>query len=1178
MTTNIEQSLITQNTGSTIIYDFGLLGNKPTIEQWIREAEIINNNNALINGTTLDILSTPNVTATFNSSTYVYSLYSLYCHHIPARHDTCYGYLEILLPNTYNFVKVTFNQYSHLEASSDTTIKLIENKTEKLNSKKKYSTIEPKGVNGTNCYSDGTIFKCLYEQEYSIPNTILRIEEYYNTIGYNIKIELSNIPINCIGGPTTSDTSYSTWTNWSNPCPNVNDYNSIDTSFNNITQSRTRTYIKTKNQLNGGLCNQEADIYTKDTRTISCPRNCLGGPVSSDASYSVWSNWSDPCPNVNDYNSIDASFNNITQSRTRTYIKTKNQLNGGLCNQEEDIYTKDTRTISCPRNCSWNISPWSQCIANCNGINPTSQGIKTRNVTKISYAINGGICNTPSNSEPCIKTNCVVKSYNTIANDVCTGDPIICKFTTIGKHIFIVEQDSFYDILLVGGGGGGGAGFGSGGGGGDVIEKLNHRLNKGEYTITIGYGGNGGTYTYIHPNQIYTSGSNGSTSSITSNVTGFIPLYAAGGGGGLTLETKKPNITPTEGSIETNNYSSGGGGGGSLYERGGSGNGVSGNGSGDGSGTYPSAAGGGGGAIGSGISWRGQRFAINGGTGQISSITGSPIGYGGGGGGGELLRTGIDGGGNGGGNGTAGDTNKGGGGGGGGDRSSGGAGGSGIVIIKPIPTNCIWEAKCIATCDGISTSSIGNITFIKTIEATNGGICNAHPNSTPCTKTDCAVDCSGNYSDWIDTSNNPVCPSRTNYSISDNSFNIIKNRTRRFDISYNELNGGICSQRDISTNTSGTYDLNCPRDCSGNYSDWVDTSNNPVCPSSTNYSISENSFNIIKNRTRTFNIYYNALNGGTCPQTNILNTTGIYNFKCARDCSGNYSDWVDTSNNQDCPSSTNYSISDNSFNIIRNRTRRFDILYNELNGGICSQRDISTNTSGTYDLNCPRDCLGGPVSSDTSYTGWSNWSNPCPNANDYNAPDTSFNIIQSRKRTYIKTKNQLNGGSCKQEEDIYTKDTRTITCLRNCGGGPTTSDTSYTEWSNWSNPCPNANDYNAPDTSFNITQSRTRTYIKIKNQLNGGSCNQEEDIYTKDKRTITCPRDCSGNWTDWGDCNANTNMHYRTYTIIKQHKNNGVPCPSQLLESKKCETKNILSVIVNFFKLILSFILNLFKK
>jgi hypothetical protein len=49
-----------------------------------------------------------------------------------------------------------------------------------------------------------------------------------------------------------------------------------------------------------------------------------------------------------------------------------------------------------------------QCVANCNGVNATSTGTKTRNVTKTSDARNGGTCTAPSSSESCTKTNCLV--------------------------------------------------------------------------------------------------------------------------------------------------------------------------------------------------------------------------------------------------------------------------------------------------------------------------------------------------------------------------------------------------------------------------------------------------------------------------------------------------------------------------------------------------------------------------------------------------------------------------------------------------------------------------------------------------------------------------------------------------------------------------------------------------
>ena len=114
-------------------------------------------------------------------------------------------------------------------------------------------------------------------------------------------------------------------------------------------------------------------------------------------------------------------------------------------------------------------------------------------------------------------------------------------------------------------------------------------------------------------------------------------------------------------------------------------------------------------------------------------------------------------------------------------------------------------------------------------------------------------------------------------------------------------------------------------------------------------------------------------------------------------------------------------------------------------------------------------------------------------------------------------------------------------------------------WSNWS------------DCSANTgTQSRTYTIIN-QHKHNGIRCPRQ--LFESDN----CNIDCSGNWSNWSDCNANTSTQTRTYTIINQHKNNGILCPSQLLESKKCKNKNIFSVIVNFFKLIISFILNIFK-
>ena len=257
-------------------------------------------------------------------------------------------------------------------------------------------------------------------------------------------------------------------------------------------------------------------------------------------------------------------------------------------------------------------------------------------------------------------------------------------FTTNGT--FNIDSNIKCDILVVGGGGSGG-GYSGGGGGGDVIYKSNFNLNSGIYNINIGNGGiapRSGSDNYIN-------GNSGETSSITSSISGFIPIYAAGGGGGIGYNKSTPTITPTAGSIIDGNYSSGGGGGAGSDSQNfssGSGNSVSGNG-GKSVGIYGS--GGGGGATGNGgDAISATNTAGAGGTGYTSSITGVSIGYGGGGGGSSWTspnaNLGTDGGGNGGRAGTSsatdGTTNRGGGGGGAPTTYNGGNGGSGVVIIR----------------------------------------------------------------------------------------------------------------------------------------------------------------------------------------------------------------------------------------------------------------------------------------------------------------------------------------------------------------------------------------------------------------------------------------------------------------------------------------------------------------
>jgi len=283
---------------------------------------------------------------------------------------------------------------------------------------------------------------------------------------------------------------------------------------------------------------------------------------------------------------------------------------------------------------------------------------------------------------------------------------------------FSIIGNLLCDILVVGGGGSGG-GYSGGGGGGDVILKSNFNLNSGVYTINIGNGGiapRSGSDNYINGNP-------GETSSITSSISGFIPIYAAGGGGGIGYNKSTPTITPTAGSVINGNYSSGGGGGaGSDYQNfsSGSGNSVSGNG---GSSSLSYSSGGGGGAVGNGFNCSASGGG-NGGSGFTSSITGTNLGYGGGGGGSTWVAlnigTGVDGGGNGSSAGSLaqnGIDNRGGGGGGSGTGYQGGNGGKGIIIIRYSINNVSTQISGI---NNIINTPIDNINYRYAFFSTSG--------------------------------------------------------------------------------------------------------------------------------------------------------------------------------------------------------------------------------------------------------------------------------------------------------------------------------------------------------------------------------------------------------------------------------------------------------------------------
>lgn len=105
-------------------------------------------------------------------------------------------------------------------------------------------------------------------------------------------------------------------------------------------------------------------------------------------------------------------------------------------------------------------------------------------------------------------------------------------FTQAGQ--FTVSTPGYMDVLLVAGGGGGGSGgpinyYGGGGGAGGMKHQYNYYFSTGQYGVTIGQGGTGGSY-FVPTNDFRNAGQNGTVTAITAGGSNII--QATGGGGG----------------------------------------------------------------------------------------------------------------------------------------------------------------------------------------------------------------------------------------------------------------------------------------------------------------------------------------------------------------------------------------------------------------------------------------------------------------------------------------------------------------------------------------------------------------------------------------------------------------------------------------------------------------------
>ena len=771
-------------------------------------------------------------------------------------------------------------------------------------------------------------------------------------------------------------------------------------------------------------------------------------------------------------------------------------------------------------------------------------------------------------------------------------------------HTFIVGQNTICDILIVGGGGAGGDAAGGGGGAGGVVYTINQILKAGVYTIGVGKGGEGnrtnnkqdGKDSYIQFNN----------TDVTMNMNGVKQnLRGYGGGGGGTFTVNNYFNLDTLNILNGRNGGSGGG----CSEDGRSsettdlryiiktgintqGNtfwngityipgGKTGRKNIAGVDQYQGAGGGGIGEVNSdyrsgsdgisiNISGSNVIYAAGGGAGQdiircstcnIYGIGGSKIsGRNSIGGSGYILGTNTSP--------TAGVNGTGSGGGGGG--SIGANGGSGIVIIKfkSIVNASISEGNPI-------THKILNFVYDNNLlkydfspyntEATWKAYAATIPNFTYSldsflTSFDSdAVWAANNAIGWFQM----TLPSTHNFLTITHGLGVQGTGDVRL------LINGVLKSTATPSNRLITYSqvynagdiLRVEEEFSTMTANIIieltNTNNNTYNISiqpGTKLQINNRNVEYLKgnyivdvgpiNSSITTNYTY-LINGQNIVKYDLSGSSIEIKYSEDKDCSGNWNIWSDCSANTGirsrtyrilndaktggvpCPSqlleSDNCNVdcsgnwntwTDCSANT-GTRSRTYRIIYDTKNNGLACPSQLLESD------NCNIDCSGN----------WNTWS------------DCSANT-GTRSRTYriiYDTKN--NGLACPSQ--LLESDNCNIDCSGN--------------WTAWS------------DCSAN-TGTMSRKYTIFNQHKNNGLACPSQLLESNN-----CNVDCSGNWSDWSACTADTVTSTRTYRIINLAKNNGVPCPSQLLESKKCETKNILSVIVNFFKLILSFILNLFK-
>jgi hypothetical protein len=172
---------------------------------------------------------------------------------------------------------------------------------------------------------------------------------------------------------------------------------------------------------------------------------------------------------------------------------------------------------------------------------------------------------------------------------------------------------------------------------------------------------------------------------------------------------------------------------------------------------------------------------------------------------------------------------------------------------------------------------------------------------------------------------------------------------------------------------------------------------------------------------------------------------------------------------------------------------------------------------------------------------------PCPTYEICNDCEFSeWSDCSDNKKTRIITRTATNGGTC---NNILTEP------CNDCSGY-------WDDWTPCEANCDGIKSYNNGIETYKIGY-RTSKYKIITPASNGISCNLNLVRYENN-----CYKKCTNSCTEWRECDCNTNTSSRICNGEIEIK---------ICSDEKCNYINVFNYIINFFNIIILYIINLFK-